>query len=95
MQQLDKGCGFDRETGEWVIWMTKPKDLSLPNKTLYYHGGECKLYNYRNKKGVDMFVLRGQMPPTVRDVKGYLIQMRKDLTSYVEKKKKAIQKDKS
>lgn len=88
MRILNKGCTFDDQTKEWAVWMNKPKDLSLPNRTLYYHGSECKFQNYKNKKGVDMLFIRGKLPANVTNLEGFLIQARADLQKYVEDKKK-------
>lgn len=88
MRVISKGCGFDDQTKEWTVWMTKPKDLDLPDKTLYHNGRECKFQNVTNKKGVAMFVVRGTLPPGVTNLNSFFIQARKDLQTYIENKKK-------
>lgn len=90
MRTITRGCGFDDETKEWAIWMNKPNGLSLPDRTLYYHGTECKFQNYTNKKGIAMFVLRGKLTGNVTNINSFFIQMRADFQKYIEDKKKKM-----
>ena len=91
MKTLTRGCTYDSERNVWAVWMNKPKGLDVPDRPLWNNlmGDESlKLKNITNKKGVPMLVAFGKLPPTVRDLNGFLTQMRADLTSYINKKKK-------
>lgn len=88
MRTITRGCAFDDETKVWAVWMTKPNGLSIPDRPLYHNTGTYKLNNVINKKGIPMLVLRGKLPPMTRDLNGFLIQMRADLTNYINRKKK-------
>lgn len=83
-----RGCTFDSDTGIWSIWMNKPKGLNVEDKKLYNRfNQECYLKNVKNKKGIEMLVLRGKFVGA--QLNSFLIVMREDLTTYINKLKKA------
>ena len=88
MKTLTRGCTFDDKTKTWAVWMNKPNGLILSDRPLYHNLCDCQVKNYTNKKGIPMLVCVGKLPPTVRDLNGFLIQMRADFTKYVNNKKK-------
>lgn len=90
MRTILRGCTFDDETREWAIWMNKPNSLTIPDRELYNKllgNDKCYLKNVTNKKGIPMLVIKGKLPPMVRDLNSFLIQMRADFTKYVNSKK--------
>lgn len=88
MRTISRGIVVDDEAKTWAVWMNKPKGLEIPDMTLYYQDGECRMNNVTNKKGIPMLVCRGKIPPMVRNLNSYLIQARADFTNFINKKKK-------
>lgn len=92
MRTITRGCTFDDQSKEWAIWMNKPNGLSIPDRPLYnplLGDDKCFLKNVVNRNGIPMLVIKGKLPPNVRDLNGFLIQMRADFTRYINSKKKA------
>lgn len=85
---LTRGCTFDNQTKMWAVWMNKPNGLTISDRPLYHNLCDCYVKNVTNRKGIPMLVCGGKLPPTVRDLNGFLIQMRADFTAYINKKKR-------
>lgn len=92
MRTITRGCTFDDQTKEWAIWMNTPSGLSIPDRPLYnplLGDTPCQLKNVKNRNGIPMLVIRGKLPPNVKDLNGFFIRMRSDFTTYINSKKKA------
>lgn len=90
---LDRGCTWDPQEGKWAVWMNCPKGLDIPSRPLYHKllKEPATVGTYVNRKGVKMVVLTGAYSGPEQGLKDLLLQLRRDLTDYIRKKKSQVE----